>query len=76
MRFSESQLAEVPVWNPAAVFAYVTGAVVALLNANGVLLNPETMVPALSGLFASVVAYMVAFYLGLAGRRVPDPARS
>jgi hypothetical protein len=62
------------VWNPAAVLAYLVGAVVAVLNANGVLISPETMVPALSGLFASVVAYIVAYYLGLAGRQVPDPA--
>jgi cytosine permease len=74
MRFSEAQLERTPVWNPAAVLAYLVGAVVAVLNANGVLISPETMVPALSGLFASVVAYIVAYYLGLAGRQVPDPA--
>jgi len=74
MRFSEAQLDQAPLWNPAAVVAYLVGATVAVLNANGILISPEAMVPALSGLFASVVAYILAYYLGLAGRQPPDPA--
>ena len=68
LRVSESQLEQAVGWNPAAVIAYLVGAGTALLNANNILLSPETIVPALSGLLASMVAYLLAYGL-LATRR-------
>jgi hypothetical protein len=58
------------VWSPAAVTAYIVGAVVALMNANNVILNAETTVPALTGLVASMMTYVVVYY-ALGGRRIP-----
>ena len=69
-RFSEATLEAGPVWNPAAILAYVVGATIALLNANNILISPETVVPALSGLVASVVAYLLAYAV------LPKPAKA
>lgn len=76
MRFSETQLGGAPAWNPAAVIAYVVGAGTALMNANDILISPETIVPALSGLAASMVAYLLAYALLPKKRPVADPALS
>lgn len=74
MRFSEATLKASPVWNPAAIIAYIVGAATALLNANDVLLSPETVVPALSGLIASVLAYLLAYAVLPKRHLADDPA--
>lgn len=60
-RFTAQSLEQLPVWRPAAIVAYVFGAVAAVLNAEAVIFTPETMVPALFGLVVSVVVYLLAF---------------
>lgn len=60
-RFEPRDLERLPVWRPAAITAYVVGAAAAVLNAEGVVFTPETMVPALFGLVVSVVVYLVAY---------------
>ena len=64
-RFSESMLSESPVWNPAAVIAYIVGAVAAIMNAQNIVFSAEVTVPALLGLFVSIVTYLVAVFAGL-----------
>jgi len=63
-RFSESMLSESPVWNPAAVIAYIVGAVAAIMNAQNIVFSAEVTVPALLGLFVSIVTYLVAVFAG------------
>jgi cytosine permease len=69
-RFNPAMLENLRVWSPAAVIAYIVGAVVALMNANNVILNAETTVPALMGLVVSMMTYVVVYY-ALGGRRIP-----
>lgn len=76
LRFSESQLEHAVAWNPAAVIAYLVGAGTALLNANDILISPETIVPALSGLVASMAAYLLAYALLPTKRRDTRPTLS
>lgn len=71
LRFRGSQLEHAPAWNPAAVIAYATGAGTAVLNANDILISPETIVPALSGLLASMAAYLLAY--AVLPKKHPDP---
>jgi cytosine permease len=61
-RFSESMLSELPAWNPAAVIAYIVGAVAAIMNSRNIVFNAETTVPALLGLIVSIVTYLAAVY--------------
>jgi cytosine permease len=75
-RFDEQALLAAPLWRPAAIVAYVVGAGAALLNANGVLVSPETMVPALTGLLASIVAYLLAYAVLPRVEPVNDPVRT
>ena len=60
-KFSEEDLERLPVWRPAAVVAYVVGAIAAVMNAEAIIFTPETMVPALFGLVVSVVVYLLAY---------------
>ncbi len=62
-RFDPASLDGLPVWCPAAVIAYVVGAIAAVLNAEGIIFDPETMVPALFGLVVSVVVYLGVYAL-------------
>jgi len=73
-RFTPDMLRSLPLWNPAAVVAYITGAVVAVMNANNVVFNPETTVPALLGLFVSMLTYIGVYYV--AGPRAARNAAS
>lgn len=66
MRFAPAMLDHLPAWNPAAVIAYLAGAVAAIMNSNGILLSPDSMVPALTGLLVSIVVYIIAALAGLA----------
>jgi len=59
-RFAAADLERVPGWNPAAVIAYIAGAAASLMNANNILLDSETTVPALVGLVVSVIVYVLA----------------
>ncbi len=60
-RFDPAALEQLPVWRPAALLAYLVGAVAAVLNAAGIILDPESMVPALFGLVVSVGVYLLAY---------------
>jgi len=67
-RFEPGMLDRVPAWNPAAVIAYLAGAAAAVMNSHDILVRADTMVPALTGLFVSVVVYIIAALAGLAPR--------
>ena len=69
-RFSEQDLNELPVWCPAAVIAYIVGAIAAVMNAEAIIFTPETMVPALFGLVVSVIVYLLVY--ALLPRRQPS----
>ena len=60
-RFSADMLDRLPPWRPAAVVAYIVGAVSALLNANGILFDSSMVVPALLGLLVSVATYLLVY---------------
>jgi cytosine permease len=61
-KFEASDLDRAPTSNPAAFIAYVIGAVVAVMNAQGIwVFNPEVTVPALLGLVVSIVVYLIAY---------------
>jgi cytosine permease len=65
MRFSAEQLDNLAVWNPAAIIAYVVGAIAALMNSQNIVFSTETTVPALLGLGVSIITYLVAMMAGL-----------
>ncbi len=60
-KFTERDLQRLPKSRPAAIIAYITGAGAAVMNSQGILLDPETTVPALLGLGVSVVVYLLAY---------------
>jgi cytosine permease len=62
-RFDPALLQSLPVWSPAAIIAYVAGAVVAVMNANNLVFDPEKTVPALLGLVVSMLTYVGVYYL-------------
>ncbi len=62
-RFAPGDLERLPVWRPAAFAGYIVGAVVAIMNSQGVVFDPETTVPALLGLIVSVVVYLLVYAL-------------
>lgn len=62
-RFSADNLEHLPVWRPAAFAGYVVGAVVAVMNSQNIVFDPETTVPALLGLIVSVVVYLLVYAL-------------
>jgi len=64
-RFAVEDLDSAPPWNPAAVIAYATGAIAAIMNSNGIWFDPEVTVPALLGLVVSLIVYLVAVFAGL-----------
>lgn len=68
-RFAVEDLDNAPAWNPAAVIAYVVGAVAAVMNSRGIVFDPEVTVPALLGLVVSLVVYLLAVFGGLGPKR-------
>ncbi len=58
MRLGAAQLAQVPVWNPAAFIAYAVGAL-------STFFAPDWIMASLLGLLVSMAAYLVAYYAGL-----------
>jgi cytosine permease len=56
-RFTAEALERLPTWNPAAFVAYVLGA-------GSTLYAPDWMVPALFGLFVSMLVYALAYQAG------------
>jgi len=68
-RFALDDLENAPTWNPAAVIAYVAGAVAAIMNSRNILFDPEVTVPALLGLIVSLVVYLVAVFAGLGPKK-------
>jgi len=62
-KFSAEKLERSPVWRPAAFAGYIVGAVVAVMNSQGILFDPETTVPALLGLVVSVIVYLAVHAL-------------
>jgi cytosine permease len=74
-RFTEQMLQQLPVWNPAAIIAYLAGAVAAVTGAGDMLFGPGTTVPALVGLIVSIVTYLLAYYLAVAAGLYPNQAR-
>jgi len=69
MRFSADMLNDLPVWNPAAIIAYLAGAIAAIMNAQNIVFDPETTVPALLGLGVSILTYLIAVFAGLGRKR-------
>jgi cytosine permease len=69
MRFSADMLNDLPVWNPAAIIAYLAGAIAAIMNAQNIVFDPETTVPALLGLGVSILTYLIAVFAGLGRTR-------
>ena len=65
MRFSAEELDRLAVWNPAAIIAYMVGAIAAILNSQNIVFSTETTVPALLGLVISMLTYLIAVFLGL-----------
>ncbi len=59
MRLTQSRLEHLPVWNPAAFIAYLSGAV-------STQFAPDWIMASLLGLMVSMVAYLIAYYAGLA----------
>ncbi len=68
-RFAATDLDSTPAWNPAAVIAYLVGAVAAVMNSRGIVFDPEVTVPALLGLVVSVIVYLLAVFAGLGPKR-------
>jgi cytosine permease len=68
-RFSPDMLNDLPVWNPAAVIAYLVGATAAVMNSQNIVFDPETTVPALLGLGVSMLTYLIAVFAGLGQKR-------
>lgn len=50
-------------WNPPALISYAVGAFFALAHSNGLLTLPDTLIPSLFGLLASMVAYWLLWLL-------------
>lgn len=67
-KFDAGLLEQLPVWNPAAIIAYVVGAVAAILNSESIIVSAETIVPALFGLVVSMLTYFVAILVGLGAK--------
>ncbi|MEC9375049.1 MAG: cytosine permease [Pseudomonadota bacterium] len=59
--FSLIDLETAPNSNPSAYIAYIVGAIVAVMNAQGIIFDPEVTVPALLGLVVSVIVYIVCY---------------
>ncbi len=59
MRLTQAQLDHLPVWNPAAFVAYIVGAV-------STFFAPNWIMASLLGLIVSMLAYLIAYYGGLA----------
>ena len=74
-KITEQMLQQLSVWNPAAIIAYLAGAVAAVTGAGDLLFGPGTTVPALVGLIVSIVTYLLAYYLAVAAGLYPDQAR-
>jgi cytosine permease len=64
-RFSADELDRLAVWNPAAIIAYVVGAIAAIMNSYNIWFSAEATVPALLGLGVSMLTYLVAVFAGL-----------
>lgn len=58
-KYNTDDLGRLHVWNPAAVIAYIVGAV-------STFYTPAAMVPALFGLIVSMIAYAVVYYAAAA----------
>lgn len=67
-KFDAGLLEQLPVWNPAAIIAYVVGAVAAILNSESIIVSAETIVPALFGLVVSMLTYIIAIFFGLGAK--------
>lgn len=65
MRFSAELLNNLHTWNPAALIAYLAGAIAAVMNAQDIVFSSQSTVPALLGLGVSIVVYLLAVAVGL-----------
>lgn len=65
MRFSAEELDRLAFWNPAAIIAYIVGAIAAILNSQNIVFSTDTTVPALLGLVISMLTYLIAVFVGL-----------
>ena len=74
-RFNAGMLDDLPVWNPAAIIAYVVGAGAAVMNMNNIVFSADATVPALLGLIVSMVTYLAVYYFAVAAGLHPDQAQ-
>lgn len=73
--YRAQDLKRLPSWNPAAVMAYVIGAVIALAaNHDASLLGLDWLFPSLLGVLASMAAYAAIFYIARSFGVVWGPA--
>ena len=56
-RYSPAALASLPAWNPAAIAAYLVGAVCAYAQSSGLIALPDSLIPAVFGLAVSMLVY-------------------
>jgi cytosine permease len=68
-RFAVEDLEQAPAWNPAAVIAYLAGAISAYMNSQNFIFDPEVTVPALLGLVVSLGVYLLAVFAGLGPKK-------
>ena len=67
MHYNAEHLTRLPRWNPAAVIAYVVGAVAAYAGSANWLPDAfSALFPSLLGLLASIAAYLICYYAAAA----------